>query len=278
MVQSLGYQVGTNLNRPQDDLSFTVLFKQPDRYRDVRGLIPADHPRARSTVSTFVGVRTGGRGVRSEVLPMVRASLSLPADDGQHGWKRVGTRGLRRIRRLRRLPRVFSSGDDSAPRLWTWKEPNTLLFLPPLYAVIPGLAYVHVVRNGLSMAMSANDYQLNNWGHLFGVRNDDGRNPQLRQLVYWARVNLAVADFLADRPRSLIVSHERTVLHPAAVAEEIATLLGRTRTDRTEEVIASVRTPDDFNRIYDPPWDDMTDDEVRDVRRALERFGYAATG
>ena len=57
--------------------------------------------------------------------------------------------------------------------------------------------------------------------------------PQLLQLVYWARVNLAVADFLAGQPRSLIVSHERTVLEPDSVAEEIAAFLERPLTDAT---------------------------------------------
>jgi hypothetical protein len=40
LVSSLGYQIGNNLNRAQDDLTFTVLFKRPEDYRGVRGLIP----------------------------------------------------------------------------------------------------------------------------------------------------------------------------------------------------------------------------------------------
>ena len=85
MVQSLGYRIGTNLTRAQDDLSFSVLFKRPDFYPDVRGLVPADHPLARASAGVFARVRTGHRGLRSEVLPMARASLSLPVNDGQQG-------------------------------------------------------------------------------------------------------------------------------------------------------------------------------------------------
>ena len=275
MVQSLGYRVGTNLNREQDDLSLTVLLKRPDFYRDVRGLIPADNPLARASVHAFVGVRTGHRGLRSEVFPMIRASLSLPVNDGQHGIKRVGIRTLRRVERLRRLRKVFAATGDASSDPWTWKEPNTLLYLPTVYDVIPGLSYIHVVRNGLAMAMSGNDMQLNNWGPLFGV-DADGRDPRLRQLVYWARVNLAVADFLAGQPRSLIVSHERTVLEPEAVAKEIAAFVGRPLTDATSDVIAGVRRPTDFDRVYQPPRDDMTEAEGEDIRLALVRFGYDA--
>ncbi len=275
MVQSLGYRVGTNLTRAKDDLIFTVLFKRPDFYQDVRGLVPADHPLARASAGVFVRVRTGHRGLRTEVLPMVRASLSLPVNDGQHGIKRVGLRTLRRTQRVRKLRKVFRATDGASPGPWTWKEPNTLVYLPTLYDVIPGLSYIHVVRNGLAMAMSANDFQLSNWGSLFGVA-DDSRDPQLRQLVYWARVNLAVADFLAGQPRSLIVSHERTVLEPESVAEEIAAFLGRPPTDATRDVIAGVRRPTDFDRIYEPPRADLTDAEYEDIRRALDRFGYGA--
>ena len=46
IVESLGFDPGANLNRPRDDLTFTVLFKRPDAYPGVRGLIPADHPAA----------------------------------------------------------------------------------------------------------------------------------------------------------------------------------------------------------------------------------------
>jgi hypothetical protein len=275
MVQSLGYRVGTNLTPAKDDLIFTVLFKRPDFYQDVRGLVPADHPLAQVSAGVFVRVRTGHRGLRSEVLPMVRASLSLPVNDGQHGLKRVGLRTLRRTRRLRQLRKVFDATDSFSPGPWTWKEPNTLIYLPTLYAVIPDLSYIHVVRNGLAMAMSANDFQLSNWGLLFGVA-DDGRDPQLRQLVYWARANLAVADFLAGQPRSLIVSHERTVLEPESVAEEIAAFLGRPFTDATRDVIAGVRRPTDFDRVYQPPRGNLTDAESEDIRLALDRFGYGA--
>jgi hypothetical protein len=275
MVQSLGYRIGTNLTPAQDDLSFTVLFKRPDFYQDVRGLVPADHPLARASAEVFARVRTGHRGLRSEVLPMARASVSLPVNDGEHGLKRVGLRTLRRAERLRRLRRVFDATDSASTGPWAWKEPNTLLYLPTLYDVIPGLSYIHVVRNGLAMAVSANDFQLSNWGRLFGVA-EDGRDPQLRQLVYWARVNLAVADFLAGQSRSLIVSHERTVLEPDAVAEEIADFLGQPLTDVTRDVIAGVRRPADFERVYEPPRDDLTDAESQDIGRALVRFGYGA--
>ena len=60
------------------------------------------------------------------------------------------------------------------------------------------------------------------------------------------------------------------------MAEEIAAFLERPLTDATRDVIAGVRRPADFERVYEPPRDDLTDAESQDIRRALDRFGYGA--
>ena len=271
IVESLGFDPGANLNRPRDDLTFTVLFKRPDAYPGVRGLVPADHPAAVAATRVFCSVRSGGHRLGADVVPMVRASISLPAHSTGSGPTMAVADMNRRIRRLRRLPGVFRHRPVGAGP-WMWKEPNTLFFLPTLYGQIPGLRYVHVVRNGLSMATSSNNYQLTNWSYLFDIGRDGP--DDVRQLVYWARANLAVTDFLDGRPEALLVSHERTVTEPDAVAEQISAFLDAPRTDRTRQVIEGVRAPSDFGRTFDIPGDVLSPDELADVRRALDRFGY----
>jgi len=61
-----------------------------------------------------------------------------------------------------------------------------------------GPAVRHVVRNGLSMATSSNNFQLTNWSYCSTSHRADGRRTSARLL---ARANLAVTDFLDDRPR-----------------------------------------------------------------------------
>ena len=96
----------------------------------------------------------------------------------------------------------------------------------------------------------------------------------MKQLIYWARVNLAVSDFLSTQPRSLVVSHERIVLEPLSVLEDIASFLDRPSTAAAREIANQVRRPDDFERKYDVGESDLTDVERNDVQQALERFGY----
>ena len=89
IVESLGFDPGANLNRPRDDLTFTVLFKRPDVYPGVRGLIPAGHPAAVTATRLYASVRSGGRRPLADVAPMVRASVSLPSNSTTPGspWR-----------------------------------------------------------------------------------------------------------------------------------------------------------------------------------------------
>jgi hypothetical protein len=267
MVSSLGYRSGADLNGPEDDLTFSVLFKRPHLYRDARGLIPAGHPSAIAATKAFVTLRSGHGRLSPEILPIFSACAAFPFS----GVTPIPPKRL--LWSMRRLRKAFQHTEPPERDLWTWKEPNTLLFIPTLFQQIPGLRYIHVVRNGLSMAKSRNNFQLRNWGFLFDAHLD-GDRPELKQLIYWARVNLAVSDFLSTQPRSLVVSHERTVLEPMSVLEEIASFLGRPCTAGAREIAQQVRRPDDFERTYDVGDSDMSDVERDDVQQALDRFGY----
>ncbi len=278
MIAALGYDIGISLNRSLDDLLFTFLFRNPDLYRDVRsGLIPSDHPSALDALERYVAIRNGDHRAGLK-LAMYRRALSLP-DKNPRGVKRPAVRALRRYRRMqfigqevRKVP--DSEADPSQP--WGWKVPFCHLFLPAMYAGIPELRYIHVVRSGLAIAKSKNDLQRLQWGRLFGVA-EDGRDPELAQLLYWARVNMAVADFLATAPHCLIVSYERSVLEPSAVLQEIATFLGRPCSDEAMAVVAEIQRPTDFDRSYDYASAPLTAEERDDVKRALERFGRPET-
>jgi len=267
MVSSLGYQSGADLNGPEDDLTFSVLFKRPSLYRDARGLIPVDHPSAVAATKAFVSLRSGHRGLNPEILPIFPACAAFPFSGVYPSPPK------RLLWSLHRLQKAFTHTEPPEPNLWTWKEPNTLLFIPTLFQQIPGLRYIHVVRNGLSMAKSRNNFQLRNWGFLFDTRLDEVR-PELQQLVYWARVNLAVSDFLATQDRSLVLTHERIVMEPMSVLEEISAFLGRPCTDASRKIAEQVRRPDDFERKFELGVGDLTDTERDDLEKALDRFGY----
>jgi hypothetical protein len=276
MIAGLGYDMGISLHQPsRDDLLFTFLFHNPDAYLNVHGLIPSNHPSAVEALDLYVAMRNGehGTGLKRKTYRRALSLSTLPYEEPR-GLKRPVTRAARRYRQVQFVGQEFgkiskSEIDPSQP--WGWKVPFGHLFLPTMHAGIPELRYIHVVRDGPAVAKSRNDRQCKNWGRLFGI-TEDGRDPQLAQLVYWARVNMAVADFLANGPQSLIVSYERSVLEPAAVLQEMATFLGRPVTDEAMAVVAGVRRPTDFDRAYDYASAPLTAEEREDVVRAIKRF------
>ncbi len=73
---------------------------------------------------------------------------------------------------------------------WGWKEPNTHIVIDRLLKVTPTIKYVHVVRNGLDMAYSANQNQLQLWGpHFIGKECEVSPYYSLR---YWCVVHKRV--------------------------------------------------------------------------------------
>ena len=267
MVSALGYRPGNDLNWADDDLAFTVLFKRPSLYPGTKGLIPAGHPAAVTAARTFAGLRTSGRPTTSDRAAYLRACGAVPFSHARPVPPRRATWAATRARH------GLYPHPAPEPGLWTWKEPNTLLFLPTLFGEIPGLRYIHVVRNGLSMAKSKNLNQLFNWGDRFDL-SFDVPDLELQQLVYWARANLAVSDFLATQTRSLVVTHEETVADAAAVLGRIADFLQRTVTEESRAVVDRVRRPADFDRSFQVPELDLPTGQQADIEGALARFGY----
>lgn len=75
---------------------------------------------------------------------------------------------------------------DQSPA-WGWKEPNTHIHVHRIALRIPRIRYVHVMRNGLDMAFSANQQQVQRWGErLLGHPVDGSPRHSLR---YWVVVH-----------------------------------------------------------------------------------------
>ena len=113
------------------------------------------------------------------------------------GRARARARGGRRAASAGRPPaRARPTG-----RPWGWKEPRSVYLLPFLAAELPGLRFLHVVRDGRDMAFSENQVQLRKHGDAVLGASDE---PEaLRSIALWREVNLRAADFgereLGDR-------------------------------------------------------------------------------
>lgn len=209
MVARLGWDLGSDVNESIDNLWFTLLFKRTE-------LWPAagTETEFNRAAMTFQAVMSGGA-----IAPGTEAWVrSLTLDRPQHDadWLR---------RRAESLLAAAAAGARSAPPRWGWKEPNTHVFVERLVRVYPDMQYVHVVRNGLDMAYSANQNQLGLWGPLMlGAEAGTGPRASLR---YWCEAQRRI-ESLRDRmpDRVLLLSFDALCRDPRPSLEALLAFVG----------------------------------------------------
>ena len=100
---------------------------------------------------------------------------------------------------------VARQHEEAGGRPWGWKEPRSVYLLPFLAAELPGLRFLHVVRDGRDMALSENQVQLRKHGDAVLGASDE---PEaLRSIALWREINLRAADFGEQRARRPLPAH-----------------------------------------------------------------------
>lgn len=125
---------------------------------------------------------------------------------------------------------------------WGWKEPNTHLTIHRIALRIPNIRYVHVMRNGLDMAYSANQQQAQMWcEHLLGHPFDGSPRHSLR---YWAIVHRRIeANCMRLGDRFLLLNYDRLCTQPQDELPRLLNFAGVTSCDRTLATLLPMITP-----------------------------------
>jgi hypothetical protein len=124
------------------------------------------------------------------------------------------------------------------------------VFLDLLPAAFSGMKYIHVVRNGLDMAYSANQNQLALWaGPLFGQTPADS-GPRA-SLEYWCQVQRRALRLGADlRDRFLMLNYDAFCQAPAEYLPALGRLLEVTIESPVQAALLSmVRVPGSIGRF-----------------------------
>lgn len=228
MLDTLGYQIGEDLNEAFDNLWFTLLFK----YREAVDLPqPAFEDRWRCFENAM-------HGRPCAIEPGLAAMLLRGERAGQHppDWL---------AQRLESL----ASGGGTPGNAWAWKEPNTHIVLERLFAVRPDLRYVHVMRNGLDMAVSANQNQLRLWGpRVLGDAYDDGPRGSL---AFWRWAHQRIFRLAREFPgRILVFDYDAMCEAPAESLPQLLEFLGVPAGAGTVDALrALVRSPGSRGRF-----------------------------
>lgn len=198
LLRAAGFRIGPELNDALDNLWFSALFKRRDF---VRAAPPeAELDRAVRLFRDAMTVGLAGRLSPGDAALLDAIAAALPPA----GRWAVGAEG----------PAVASlraSRGGTGP--WGWKEPNAHHFLPALDARLPGLRYVHVVRDARDMALSRSTWQLGHWG----PRPPEDAPLPVRQLRWWTRANARALDHGAGMgARFLVIEYEDFCARPRA--------------------------------------------------------------
>jgi hypothetical protein len=158
-------------------------------------------------------------------------------------------------------------------RAWGWKEPRSIYLLRFWNETMPGLRFLHFLRDGRDMAFSENQNQLTKHGPaVLGEELRKAKTPT-RSIALWNRVNLAAADY-GERelgPRYLRVRFEDLCAEPLETVGRILEFFGLD--GDAEAAAAEVRPPDTLGR-WQLRRKGVVEELTRTAEPALERFGY----
>lgn len=184
ILRHLGFYVGGDLNESVDNLWFTLLFKRFDLGAQAERTAEFD-----AASDVFRRVMIGDARLTAPQIEWIRTLALTDRPDHDRAWLEA------RVKTLLEADAAASR----APDRWGWKEPNTHIFLDRLPALFPGMKYIHVSRNGLDMAFSANQNQLRLWGPRFLGEAGAVVSPRA-SLKYWCHVHRRVLGLSAGLP------------------------------------------------------------------------------
>ena len=157
-------------------------------------------------------------------------ALAMARVDRRHGPRFLRTGDERRMARaFDRALRRYTIRARRAGGPWGWKHPHSYLFLPFLAERLPGMRFVHVVRDGRDMALSDNLNQLRLYGEC-ALGRPPGES-QLDAAAYWAWANTRAHEYGTELlgERYLLLRLEELCAEPDAGARGLLSFAGASR-------------------------------------------------
>jgi hypothetical protein len=258
LLQSLNFDMGSDLNESLDDLGFTALFKRPSLWPINQHL---------SQLKEALDVYLASRGHRStswisQAHQNASAAELLKSTRQKDEWIETGDLSDRE---------QFLTTTSPPTPLWGWKEPNAHIPLPFLTSALPNMKYIHVTRHGLDMAYSSNQTQLKVWGPELLARTVNTKSAD-DSFAYWCAAHERVLK-LQERTNQkiLILPFEGLFTDADSTISDLCSFLKLpdTRT-KARNVIKQLRAPQTMGRYRELQRLNVSEAN----RRLLHRLGY----
>mgnify|MGYP000184971871 CR=1 FL=1 len=172
-----------------------------------------------------------------------------------------------------RVTSLTSARATPTTSAWGWKEPNTHIVIPQLRQCLPGLKYLHVMRNGLDMAYSSNQTQLRFWGAwLIGEKIEVTPRYSLK---YWRLVHERILSLgLEMGVDLLLLDYDQFCLNPAEGLRRLLAFLGLDISQaRQIQLITHVHPPASLGRFKQHGTQDFAPEDMA----FASRMGYDGT-
>jgi hypothetical protein len=279
-LRELGFYMGDDLNRANDNLWFTLLFVRP------KWFVEGSDEEISKGLHLFEKAMISRLGLsRGEIRFISRAAIDMLFSDYLHWGRDRGIWPIKRVAGIWPIKRgvimtwlikrvvtmIRSKGlDPSAYIGWGWKEPNSHIYIKYLSESFGNLRYIHAVRHGLDMAYSNNQAQLHNWGRLFGVQISDSSEflPQAL-LDYWIKANeIAMTlgkHLLGDR--FLVMNFDKLCFAPRREIEKLISFLELSeRSVDIDKLCSLFKIPQSLGRYKEHDISVFDEDAINRVR------------
>lgn len=247
LFKKLGFFMGDDLNEPNDNLLFTLLFKR-------ESILSATNEEFETVLGIFLKHNTLGESLTPEEYALVKQLASKERTLHSKEWLQ------------KRLPPLEKSYKH---KLWGFKEPNSHIVIERLFSYMPELKFIYVYRDGRDMAYSSNQNQLTLWGPIFANNNTYELNAQ-NSLKYWLSAHLRMIQLSKRYPEKiLMLDFDKLCLEPELQLAKIATFMNQ----KKEELFAYrdlIQTPSSIGRHKQYS---LSDFDPQDLEKVEEIYG-----
>lgn len=243
LLQNLGFYLGSDLNKSKDNLWFTLLFKR-------REIAHSSDHEFDELVRIFYDAMHSQPVSKPEHVAYVRTLAASGREQRPAEWFQE------------RAESLFGIVAGPSNCLIGWKEPNTHIVLDRLASHMPGLRYIHVMRNGLDMALSRNQNQTRLWGP--SITGKPFNPSPSYALHYWCKAHKRVLEIGRRMgERFHLINFDALCTNPSKVIDDMAAFAGiKPGTEMQEKLCGEVNPPASIGRFREQ---DITAFDPEDV-------------
>ena len=247
VIEDLGYFIGNDLNRPLDNLLFTLFFKR----QNVLTLSTDEFEILWELFKRLMSQSSTLSSLELEKLEVLSEKNRLG-----HEKKWLKDR-VEKIKNYEAYPH----------NKWAWKEPNTHIVIDKILEKEENLKFIYVYRNGLDMAHSSNQNQLKLWGPIFF--NDFNLEISAHNsLKYWCLTHQRMLRLKEKYPhRVLLLEFESLCINPIAKIKEIEEFSeSKMKKETLENLLSVITLPSSVNRYQKYSLDEYDKKDIEYVK------------